>query len=111
MRKFLSAFLFALVGAAAPSNAQETDATMPMAIIADCASSQLIKEFSLENYDEIGFIEGNVIFRRFDGQFSEGQMKMYANPTDLTFTLTVNFPDGVGCIVFMGNEMLPIYED
>jgi hypothetical protein len=82
-----------------------------MFIIAECFPDNELKDWLEEEYGEIGFIQSRGIFRRFDGAFAEGEVVIYANPEALSFTVTVNFPDGIGCMVFMGEKLEPVIPD
>jgi len=79
-----------------------------MQIIAGCQSTDMMTDY-ISQYDEIPFVGGPGVFRRFDGELAEGDFKMYVNPNTQTFTLTVEFPsDNIVCIVFMGDDLKPV---
>ena len=108
----MSVLLLALTCITVPASAQEEEQlTQPMFIIADCYPENELKDWLEEEYGEIGFVQSQSVFRRFDGAFSAGEVIIYANPDYLSFTVTVNFPDGVGCVVFMGEKLEPVILD
>lgn len=92
---------------ASPAVAQEST-LLNMHLITGCEPTANLEDY-IAQFDEIPFIGGPGVFRRFDGEFSQGLFKIYANPQNLTFTVVIEFPlDGISCIVLMGDDLQPI---
>jgi hypothetical protein len=98
-----------LLATGSPVIAQE-NTMMNMQMIAGCQPTQQMESLA-EQFDEIPFVGGPGVFRRWDGEFADGVLKIYANPATLTFTVVVEFPsDGISCIVLMGDDLQPIVQ-
>lgn len=110
MQKLVLAVLFAL-GLGATAQAQDT-AFRDMEMIAGCQDSDAMRAWLKEEFGEIAFLSGEGIFRRFDGQFADADVRVYANPSTFTFTVLAEFEqDNISCVVFMGDNLGPVIRD
>ena len=110
MRKIILGLFIALANSAHAQEQPQQDSSLPMYIIANCKDRSETVEYLKKEFGEIGFISSPGIFRRFDGDFSRGTLRIYSNPETYTLTATIEFDDGTACIAFMGTELAPIIQ-
>lgn len=95
--------------AIAPVAASAQD-IMPMLMLADCAANTVVKQFIYEEKREIPFSGGWGIMQTENLDYADGYWKIYASPDWGTFTVTIEFADGVQCIVGMGEDIQPFQD-
>lgn len=102
-------FITALLAQTGIGSAQDLP-RQPMLLMTDCAPHGYVKDYIYGELKEIPFSGGWGIMQRDDGQFAQGMWKIYASPDWGSFTVAIEFADGVMCLVGMGSDIAP-FED
>src|SRR6056300_1241822 len=106
MLQRLAVILLGLVLVVTPSLAQTTQ---KMIILTECSSINELRSYLAEEHNELAFTSAPGLFKRADGQFSQGLFRTYLNPETFSYTLTVEFIDSeLACIIAMGAEFAPV---
>lgn len=104
----LTVALLGLVLVATPLQSQ----SLRMIIETDCNKISEVRSYLKNQYGEIAFTSAPGIFKRFDGELSEGLFRTYLNPETFTFTLTVEFiEEDIACVIAMGDEFAPVIHE
>lgn len=91
------------------STAHASAAPLRMTTVSDCDVKESIHEFLSEQYSEMPFAVGPGVIQRPDGEFAQGVYVIWANPVNYSFSVTIEFPDGIACILGMGGDLSPAH--
>lgn len=108
----LAVILLGLVTFIQSAQAQDNNEFYKMQMVTDCENATSLRNYLEFEYGEIPFTSGPGVFRRFDGEFSQGLFRTYVNPETFSFTITVEFlDDNLACIIVMGDNFAPVIRD
>lgn len=81
-----------------------------MLIMADCDYTEALKSFVYDEERQIPFVGGVGIIQRHDREFAQGVWKIYVDPDQDTYSILIEFFDGVMCLVGTGSGLAPFEE-
>ena len=110
MIKTASLALAVTLTCTAASAQTEDTGRVSMVMLTDCATAEYVKQYIYRDLREVPFSGGWGIMQRDDGRFAEGMWKIYASPDWGSFTVAIEFADGMMCLVGMGSDIAP-FED
>lgn len=108
MKNWFVAAVLSILAVAA--NAQEEPQRLILGMVATCHTTEDAQQRLEEEFGEIPFLESQGVIELRTGELSNTRMRVYANPESLTTTITVDFADGVSCVVFMGDDLTPVVQ-
>lgn len=80
--------------------------TVPLPILIDCGSVEEIS-IILKDFQEMPVAQGKAVWKIPNGQYLEGPMTIWINPTTLTFSITIQPSEETACIILPGAGFTP----
>lgn len=107
LRQLAFVLLFGVISS--PLHAQQA---LKMTLETECHTVDTVRSYLSEEHGELAFTSAPGIFKRYDGEYSEGLFRTYVNPETFTFTATVEFiDDDIACVIGMGEQFAPVIRD
>ena len=107
LRQLAFVLLFGVI--ASPLHAQQA---LKMMLETECNSTSTVRNYLADEHGELAFSSAPGIFKRYDGEYSEGLFRTYVNPKTYTWTATVEFlEDDMACVIGMGEQFAPVIYD
>ena len=107
LRQLAFVLLLGVIGS--PLHAQQA---LKMMLETDCNSIPALRAYLANEHGELAFTSAPGVFKRYDGEYSEGLFRTYVNPQTFTFTATVEFiDDDIACVIGMGEQFAPVIRD
>lgn len=111
MKWLTTATVVSVFAAAVPALAQDQQ-LLRMDMIGICQDSQSLHQVLKEQYGEIPVASGlgHVVLSDIIPSQS-GAVRLYTNPQTYTFSVAIEFPDKISCVLATGDHFGPILQD